>query len=327
MNNHKISVVIPYFQTEGGILKKSVLSVLRQEDVNNYEIIVVDDASPFPAKKELGSLLAENRGLIKIVEQKNTGPAGARNRGIDAVSKDTVYVAFLDSDDQWEALHLKNAVFALGKGYDFYYSDFKRHFSNYSRFQNPENKLKFLPNRHLKIDKERNLYEFSGSFFDVILRNNFVGTPTVVYRYEKYPHFRFREEFFNGEDLIFWLEFSKSNGKVVFSTNIEVFCGRGVNICAGFVWGTSKALELIQNQIKVNKYILESFVINIDQRKLIRKKLHEVRNHFVVALLHEAAQTHKINFNILKTQLKIDFETYIYFLPILLRIIYKKYFV
>ena len=74
MNNHKISVVIPYFQTEGGILKKSVLSVLRQEDVNNYEIIVVDDASPFPAKKELGSLLAENRGLIKIVEQKNTGP-------------------------------------------------------------------------------------------------------------------------------------------------------------------------------------------------------------------------------------------------------------
>ena len=80
------------------------------------------------------------------------------------MSKDTVYVAFLDSDDQWEALHLKNAVFALGKGYDFYYSDFKRHFSNYSRFQNPENKLKFLPNRHLKIDKERNLYEFSGSF-------------------------------------------------------------------------------------------------------------------------------------------------------------------
>ena len=72
---------------------------------------------------------------------------------------------------------------------------------------------------------------------------------------------------------------------------------------------------------------MESFVLNIDQRKLIRKKLHEVRNHFVVALLHEAAQTHKINFNILKTQLKIDFETYIYFLPILLRIIYKKYFV
>ena len=326
MNSHKISIIIPYFQTEGGILKKSVLSVLRQEVVNNYEVIVVDDASPVPAKKELGPLLAENKGLIKIIEQKNTGPAGARNKGIDAVSKDTVYVAFLDSDDQWEASHLKNALFALDKGYDFYYSDFQRHFSNYSRFKNPEYNLKFSPNRHLNIDKQRNLYEFSGSFLDSLLQNNFVGTSTVVYRYEKYPHLRFREEFFNGEDLIFWLELSKLNGKVVFTTNTEAFYGEGINICVGSGWGTPKALKHLQNQIKKNKYIINGFVLNKDQRKIVKRTLHEVRKSFVAALLHEIAKSHKIDCNILLAQLKIDFAIYVFFLPILLRIIYKKYF-
>lgn len=327
MNSHKISIIIPYFQKESGILKKSVLSVLRQEAVNNYEIIIVDDASPVPAKKELGALLAENKGSMKIVEQKNTGPAGARNRGIDAVSKDTVYVAFLDSDDQWEASHLKNAVFALGKGYDFYYSDFQRYFDDYSRFQYPEHDLKFSPDKHVKIDNERNLYEFSGSFFDAILRNNFVGTSTVVYKYAKYPHLRFREELFNGEDIVYWLELSKLNVKVVFTTNIEAFYGEGINICVGSGWGTSNALKHVQNQIKKNKYILEGFTLNIDQRKFIRGRLKEGRNSFVKVLLHEIANSRKINFNTVLLQLKIDFGTFVFFLTNLLRIIYKKYFV
>ena len=41
MNSHKISIIIPYFQTEGGILKKSVLSV---PGVNTAEF----DISLFP---------------------------------------------------------------------------------------------------------------------------------------------------------------------------------------------------------------------------------------------------------------------------------------
>lgn len=277
MNSHKISIIIPYYQKRSGILKKSVLSVLRQEAVSNYEIIVVDDASPIPAKKELEHLLVENKNLIKIIEQKNTGPAGARNNGLNAVSKDTVYVAFLDSDDVWDVSHLKNALFALGKGYDFYFSDFQRHFDDYSRFQNPENNLKFLSNKHVKIDKERNIYEFSGSFFDSLLRHNYVGTPTIVYRYEKYSQLRFREELFNGEDIVYWLELSKLDGKVVFTTNIEAFCGEGINICAGAGWGTSNALKRTQNQIKKNKYILEVFNLNIDQREFIRGQLQEGR--------------------------------------------------
>ncbi|GAX62981.1 glycosyltransferases [Candidatus Scalindua japonica] len=325
MDNNKISIIIPYFQKESGILKKSVLSVLRQKGVNNYEIIVIDDDSPVPAKKDLGSLLADNKSIIKIIEQKNTGPAGARNRGLNSVSKDTVYVAFLDSDDEWEVSHLKNAVCGLEKGYDFYFSNFQRHFSNYSRFQHPDTNLKFSANSHVNIDKEMNLYEFRGSFFDSLLQNNFIGTPTVVYRYENYSNFRFREEFFNGEDLIFWLDFSKLNVKVVFSTNIEVFCGEGINICAGAGWGTSNALKFAQNQIKKNKYILNGFTLNIDQRTLIRGRLKEGRDSFLKVLLHEIANSHKIDFNTLLIQLKIDFGTFVLFLPNLLRIIYNKY--
>ena len=41
----KISVVIPYYQREPGILRKAIVSAIRQTGVGPMEIIVVDDNS------------------------------------------------------------------------------------------------------------------------------------------------------------------------------------------------------------------------------------------------------------------------------------------
>src|SRR3990172_8587194 len=113
MKELQVSVVIPFFQKEKGILKKAVRSVLNQRKFDNYEIIIIDDGSPVSANEEIADLGETNKFRIRAIRQKNSGPGAARNRGLDAVSRETTYVAFLDSDDQWLDSHLDNAVAAL----------------------------------------------------------------------------------------------------------------------------------------------------------------------------------------------------------------------
>src|SRR5712691_8795178 len=96
----KVSVVIPYFQRREGILRNTVLSVLRQKTDAVIQILVVDDQSPVPARTELSEILASQPKSVIVVEQKNAGAGAARNTGLDNVSPDTDYVAFLDSDDE-----------------------------------------------------------------------------------------------------------------------------------------------------------------------------------------------------------------------------------
>ena len=80
----KISVVIPYYQREPGILRKAIVSAIRQTVVGPMEIIVVDDSSPVPARDELRELITTNSSQIRIVAQANAGPAACAARGRQA---------------------------------------------------------------------------------------------------------------------------------------------------------------------------------------------------------------------------------------------------
>ena len=104
-----ITVIIPYYNSANTIVK-SVSSVLNQTIDIEIEIIIVDDGSVESPKqiidKNFEEYLKKNgKRKIKIVRQKNLGPADARNTGI-AEAK-TEYIAFLDSDDYWHPSKLK----------------------------------------------------------------------------------------------------------------------------------------------------------------------------------------------------------------------------
>lgn len=103
------SVVIPYYQKEPGILLRALKSVFAQS-YRDFHIIVVDDASPLPADKDLETLSLEERASITVIKQSNGGPGAARNTGLDHIPEGTRFAAFLDSDDEWTPDHLKNAV-------------------------------------------------------------------------------------------------------------------------------------------------------------------------------------------------------------------------
>ncbi|MCL1049584.1 glycosyltransferase [Shewanella abyssi] len=103
-----ISVVIPFYSAVPGLLIKSVRSALSQT-IQSIEILVIDDASPISAKRELESIKDTRLRIIRHIENSNGGIA--RNTGIEAaVGK---YIAFLDYDDIWYRDKLSKQLAAI----------------------------------------------------------------------------------------------------------------------------------------------------------------------------------------------------------------------
>lgn len=109
-----VSVVIPFYQKQAGILSRALDSVFRQSGVAP-SVIVVDDASPVPAEAEISRRPSSEQARVTLVRQANAGPGGARNTGLDRVPDSATHVAFLDSDDSWHPGHLAASLDAMGR--------------------------------------------------------------------------------------------------------------------------------------------------------------------------------------------------------------------
>jgi succinoglycan biosynthesis protein ExoW len=317
MANPKVSVIIPFYQKEKGILEKAVRSVLSQKNYSNYEIIVVDDGSPVNSREELAGLLSKYPAKIRLIEQKNAGPGAARNKGIDSVSKDTKYAAFLDSDDQWTEGHLENAVYALEKGYDLYFADIK-HYKYESPFKD------VLAYKHSPIDPGRGLSKLDENFFNILIYKDVVATSTFVYRYEKYPGQRFNEAFYNGQDYIFWLDLSLLTNRVIFADKVEAVYGEGVNIWGGATWGSENVLKLCANNMKLTKYVASHYLLDLGHKKFIKDKIDSIRYAITTALVHNIKHGKRLDVDALNILFKTDVMTIVYLLPNIVKIIASK---
>lgn len=88
-----VSVVIPAFNC-AALIERAIQSV-RVQSWPAVEIIVVDDGS-----QDNTSEIVESIGRsIRLIRQRNAGPAAARNRGIKEARGE--FIAFLDADDEW----------------------------------------------------------------------------------------------------------------------------------------------------------------------------------------------------------------------------------
>lgn len=119
----KYSIIMPVYGVEE-FLDNAVQSVLNQTK-QDYELILVDDESPDECPK-ICDRYALTYPQIKVVHQKNTGLAGARNKGFELVSGQYVY--FLDSDDtvQSDLLEYFDNVLAEVPDVEFIFTDFQR---------------------------------------------------------------------------------------------------------------------------------------------------------------------------------------------------------
>lgn len=103
----KVSVVIPVYNGEKYI-QETLESVLGQS-YPDVEVIVIDDGST-DGTLEILSGYGER---LRVFQQKNSGAAAARNKGIQEASGK--WVAFVDADDIWLPEKLQKQLAACGE--------------------------------------------------------------------------------------------------------------------------------------------------------------------------------------------------------------------
>ena len=95
----RVSVIMPAYRCEKTV-EESIRSALSQT-LYEIEVIVADDGSDDGTPVILSRLSAEDARVRVITLSENGGVANARNAAVGAAQADRI--AFLDSDDVWEA--------------------------------------------------------------------------------------------------------------------------------------------------------------------------------------------------------------------------------
>ncbi|MEM9433956.1 MAG: glycosyltransferase [Pseudomonadota bacterium] len=86
----RYAIVIPSYNRPEQLDK--CLQAATAQDLDDYEVVVVDDGSPVP----LASVCEKYGDRVRCLRQSNAGPATARNHG--AQSSDARFIAFTDDD-------------------------------------------------------------------------------------------------------------------------------------------------------------------------------------------------------------------------------------
>lgn len=222
------TVVIPFYQRQDGILRRALASIFRQT-YQDFDIIVVDDQSPYPIDSELKPLSDSERERITVIKQANAGPGGARNTGLDNIPEGTVYAALLDSDDIWTPDHLQNAYDSLTRfdgdcyfasihgGEEFYY-----HFGM-TELEKTE-KATRLSDHPLVLEIP--------DIASVMLKNwSFLHLSCMVIGRELFRKVRFEAELrLAAEDVLFFCDSMLLAKRVLLCDDAGAMRGEGINI-------------------------------------------------------------------------------------------------
>jgi glycosyltransferase involved in cell wall biosynthesis len=103
-----VSTIIPYYDAPEFF--REALSSIQQQTYKNYEVVVVDDASPGPPAAEIVDEFAFP--CIKVIRHDtNTGPQTARNTAVANSAGD--YILPFDCDDKLHPEYISETVRAL----------------------------------------------------------------------------------------------------------------------------------------------------------------------------------------------------------------------
>ena len=281
-----IAVVVPYYQRAPGLLAAAVRSAFSQTIAHRLIVIVCDDESPSPAIKELDAMAGLPTDQLIVIRRTNGGAGAARNTALDAVPAGVRYVAFLDSDDVWRPHHVENAVHALEQGYDAYFSNFIGvGFPDIGHFERIGS---LKPQDHPVVDALRNQHALAVSALTHTVSDGggLIGTPTVVYRFDKFRELRFREEFYNGQDFFFWMDLGERGARFAFSFDIECDNGEGINIYQASGWGSEKSLQRLRNELFVWTSVERFYRLDEHLLRANRRTIRHLQESVGKDLLH-----------------------------------------
>lgn len=118
MNEPTFTIIIPAYNREKTI-ERCLNSVINQTyDHKNYQIIVIDDGSTDGTLGIVERVLSRSDVSATILPlAENKGRLNARNRGMDAATKD--WICWLDSDDEYLSTYLETIARAIARDPSF----------------------------------------------------------------------------------------------------------------------------------------------------------------------------------------------------------------
>lgn len=106
----KISVIVPAYNASNYIEK--CMDSLINQTLEDIEIIIIDDGSTDDTYEKLNNY----KDKVKIIKQKNSGVANARNKGLSVATGE--YIAYVDSDD-WIEKNMFELLYNKAKKYNY----------------------------------------------------------------------------------------------------------------------------------------------------------------------------------------------------------------
>jgi glycosyltransferase involved in cell wall biosynthesis len=223
----KISVIIPVYNVQDYIQK--TLDSVQKQTKKIFEIIIIDDGS---ADKTL-EIVAKYP--VTLYQQKNQGPAAARNFGVSQAKGN--WIAFLDGDDIWEPNKIESVLSEIQNN-----PDVELISTNLVRGNEVEG---WIP-----IDFYSK-YDFQHPFLSQIFRRNFIATSTVVVKkicFDKVSGFNPTLRI--AEDLDLWIRLAVSGVKFrIINKNLTRYRARKDSTTVNLL----KTLGLTKNVLFTNK--------------------------------------------------------------------------
>jgi teichuronic acid biosynthesis glycosyltransferase TuaG len=104
--NPLVSIIMPSYNCEQ-FISETIASVLSQT-YKNWELNIVDDRSTDSSIYIINDFIKDDKRIKLILNDKNEGAAVSRNKAIEHANGK--YIAFLDSDDLWNADKLQKQI-------------------------------------------------------------------------------------------------------------------------------------------------------------------------------------------------------------------------
>lgn len=163
----KVSVIIPTYNREKTILR-ALQSVLDQTYAN-IEVLVIDDGSTDSTAEIVNSISDER--VKYIVLEKNGGPAGARNVGVQMASGE--WIAFQDSDDCWhkDKLEVQMAYAKEHPEYSMIYCMYN---------------VNFEDGRTVVVPSQPLPEEMQDDMLNTLLVRNVIGAPCILVKKKEF---------------------------------------------------------------------------------------------------------------------------------------------
>uniref|UniRef100_UPI0040471A0E glycosyltransferase family 2 protein n=1 Tax=Flavobacterium sp. TaxID=239 RepID=UPI0040471A0E len=121
--NPLVSIITPSYNS-AKFIAETIQSVQNQT-YQNWEMIIIDDGSSDETESVVFAIIQNDNRIQFHKLTQNSGPAVARNTGIEKASGN--YMTFIDADDIWFATFIENNIKTINEtGIPFVFSSYRR---------------------------------------------------------------------------------------------------------------------------------------------------------------------------------------------------------